>query len=819
MASHAGGARLSGRRVALTLALAAVAAGFCSLVWVESPALADSCPNAQYRTGYSAYLPDCRAYEQVTPSGSEPLEFSGAVDLPLVAGAQASSAGGALVWETRYPLPGSPADGYEYMSRRGASGWSTQGVVPPQSTGSSNLLSCAPTTYFSPDLSADVLRDGLDDTVALGGVDGGAPCSADDPSLVAGEPQGSGNLFSLGSSGSYQLVDVTPSGVGPSNAVFEGGSSDFSSVVFEEPAQLTSDAPVGNDLYDWTGGSVSLVGQVPAGSATSCGGSGPACFATPASLANGTEYYGASNGQSNGAAQFTGAVAGDGSRVFFQANGNLYVREDPTGPGAMTVQVDASQAGGPGGGGTFMWASSDGSLVYFTDDASARLTSDTVAGSGANLYQYDVSTGQLTDLTAVSTAEVQGVAGVSTDGSYVYFVANGALAGAPAGDCQATVVSYTGNCNLYVWHSGAVALVATLSTLDARDWGDTAGGSLDPGDTLTARVSPSGRFIAFNSDSSLTGYPNAPAVASSCIAPGTSTTVPCTEIFRYDAASGQLSCVSCDPSGAPPTGPALLQAPENLNPIAGVVWPAYLQRSVLDDGRVFFNSPDPLVPGVSDGQTNVYESEPEGVGSCALSAGCVSLISTGTSGDPSFFYDASASGDDVFFITNQDVLDGGADGPLTVYDARVDGGFPASSAQGSACSGSGSCEGEAATSPPAPTAGTATFSGPGDQSGLGSAARKPTAKVNIVRKAVKGQVFSLTVKVPARGRVTITGARVLKVSKVVGKAGSYKLTVRLTSTARRRLQRAHRLKVTVKVSYRPATGSASSASASLTVKA
>ncbi len=100
------------------------------------------------------------------------------------------------------------------------------------------------------------------------------------------------------------------------------------------------------------------------------------------------------------------SVSEDGSRIVFVAGGNLMSVYTPIGNRAhrrkghcadsslaCTVQVDASQTGGLGGGGAFMRASADGSKVFFTDSDAAGLTSDTVAGSGQNLYEYDVETG------------------------------------------------------------------------------------------------------------------------------------------------------------------------------------------------------------------------------------------------------------------------------------------------------------------------------------------------------------------------------------------------------------------------------------------
>ncbi len=71
-------------------------------------------------------------------------------------------------------------------------------------------------------------------------------------------------------------------------------------------------------------------------------------------------------------------------------------------------------------------ASVDGSHVLFT--SAGALTNDAVPGSGENLYDYDVETGQLADLTAANDAQVQDLAGISEDASHVYFVAEGVLA-------------------------------------------------------------------------------------------------------------------------------------------------------------------------------------------------------------------------------------------------------------------------------------------------------------------------------------------------------------------------------------------------------
>jgi len=759
------------------------------------PAPTASCSNAQLRTGYSAHLPDCRAYELVTPPGSRPFINNGY----LVNGARAATSGDALAWVSWYPIPGAQSEGDFNLSIRGGQGWSTVGVIPPQSQTNAALFPCIPSVFFSPDLSEGVLSDGFD---AQGSSFGGT-CGSDDPLLVSGEPQGAANLFLHASAGGpYQLVDVNAAGTPPTsaqlgdppnNAELEGASSDLSHVVFEDEAQLTPDAPAALDIYEYSDGVVRLVSVLPDGTPVQ------------ATVANSYQYEGP--GQisgpgfgKQGAEGFTNAVSADGSRVFFQANGNLYVREhadqpqSPVAGGsctdlaeACTVQVDASQGSGSGGGGTFEWASSDGSDVFFTDDASAGLTADTVPDSGQNLYQYDLDTGKLTDLTPAVPAQVQGVSGVSDNGSYVYFVADGALAqGAAAGQP-----------NLYLYHAGMTVLIATLGPGDAEDW--TASSN-----ALGALVSPNGRYLAFDSQNRVTGYDNTDQ----------STGSPDDEIYLYDADTGSLRCASCDPNGAAPTAPASLPGQEWISTTAEVLAPTYLQRSLVDDGRVFFDSRDALTPGAANGQSNVFESEPQGVGSCSQPSGCVSLISSGSSDNGSFFYDASPSGDDVFFITTQNLLGSGSDGQLSVYDARVNGGFAPGAGTPIPCANADTCQGPVGSAPASPSADTATFSGPGSHRSSGS---PPPGKLRLLRTVLNGKAVLLTVRVPGKGQITISGADVGRMSRPVAKAGTYRLTVWLTHNAAKQRHQERMLSTKLLVRYRPSAGRAS-VSMRITVK-
>ena len=149
-------------------------------------------------------------------------------------------------------------------------------------------------------------------------------------------------------------------------------------------------------------------------------------------------------------------------------------------------------------------------------------------------------------------AAVRGeIIGASEDGSYVYFVANGVLGdagehGASPGNCV-NEQKPGGTCSLYVEHFDGGGweepeFIATLSGEDFPDWAVEADSS-----GLTARVSPNGRWLAFMSDRSLTGYDNTDVHSGAADE----------EVYLFHAGSGgagSLACASCNPAGQRPEG-------------------------------------------------------------------------------------------------------------------------------------------------------------------------------------------------------------------------------------------------------------------------
>jgi hypothetical protein len=394
-----------------------------------------------------------------------------------------------------------------------------------------------------------------------------------------------------------------------------------------------------------------------------------------------------------------------------------------------TIQIGSS-------GAVLEGVSSDGSRIVYKDKPEV--------GAGLRecvLVEHEgtreCETVDLSPAVTGESAQVLGVAAVTEDASYVYFVANGVLAnsGVPvAGAQRGTCFQSKGTCNLYVSHAGTIGLVARVSGEDNIDWYE--GSTQNPG-TRTARVSSDDGWFAFMSDRSLTGYDNRDS----------SSGEPDEEVFLYSASGtggeGRLVCASCNPTGARPHGEFNQGTTENFLSVTGNSswakrWVAanvpgwteyasdqalYQSRYLSDNGRLFFNSSDALVPQDSDGTEDVYEYEPAGVGNCGAASvtfnpgsdGCVGLISSGTSKEESAFLDASEDGNNVFFLTTASLVRGDIDGGLDVYDARVDGGFPEPLSVPV-------CEGDACQSPVSapedPTPGSLTYSGPGNPNPL-----------------------------------------------------------------------------------------------------
>jgi hypothetical protein len=531
--------------------------------------------------------------------------------------------------------------------------------------------------------------------------------------------------------------------------------------------------------------------------------------------------YGALLGGNSGSGPIPqGAVSADGSKVFFTVPGDphaggttmLYMRENN-----QTTTLISQPAAGVSStpqNATFEGAFSDGSLVFFS--TAQQLTADD-QNSGDNLYRYDTSTGRLSGITTSSATDpgYLGTMGVSGDGSHVYFVATGQLVSG-----QGTA----GQPNLYVYDTNAAKLgfVATLGPSDSFGPNVYLGAQAEHVD-----VSADGMHLLFLSSADLTSF-------------GTGGHQ---EVYEYSAADGSIVCASCSRSGVPAGTDAQLLSPavpDAIPPEAFNIVPGL--RNMSDDGsRVVFEDADALTPDAlndvvlvahtNNGQPiyaeNIYEWERAGTGSCAAgtAGGCVYLIPNGAAASGAWYAGMSASGNDIFLLTRASLTPSDTDGGLIdVYDARLDGGFPAATVP-TACQGQACHPASSPASLPAP--GSTSLSGPGNSPGSAPAAasfrvaaitaaqRRAFARTGRLELRVTasgpGEVV-VTLTAPMRERVsgrwrTVT-VTVARTRKQVSRAGTVTVALVLTPGARGYLRLRRSLRVTIAVGYSHVVGAA-----------
>ena len=228
--------------MAMLLVLAATGMG----TWAAS-ARAEGCPNEQLRgqEGAALALPDCRAYEQVSPVEKNFTDALGEADV-----VQSSPAGNGVTFFSHAPFPEvlSATSTPFYLSTRADGEWSTQGLVPPTDPRSPPAHGSAFVLSLTEDLSAAII-----DT---------------EPGLEAGMPPGRYSYLRDNATGTFQLL-------GPGIATFDDATDDDSRIIFESGEQLLPEAaPNVVNLYEWDGSKppseqLSLAGVLPDGKAPS----------------------------------------------------------------------------------------------------------------------------------------------------------------------------------------------------------------------------------------------------------------------------------------------------------------------------------------------------------------------------------------------------------------------------------------------------------------------------------------------------------------------------------------------------------------------
>jgi hypothetical protein len=710
---------------------------------------ADSCPNAQYRTGPEAQLSDCRAYEMVTPIGAE-------ADIRM-GGAPSTPDGGTVCFNTENAMLGSDPNGIKladdgFCAWRGADGWETKWVTGPAPQ--KRLPALGGNVYF---LSEDgervifasdqlILRDDYVTSIVSQGTtqmrsymweDGETrELSPPQPPLVI---PGFGEFYF------------------PENSVEHrrplAASDDATRGIFQSTVKvLPEDTNFGADIYEWNPDGVRLVSTAE-GSAAAAGGEAP--FTEDRQLIG------------------TGIISADGNRVFFHHQGapldadalpaeapeavqSVYMRE-----GDEMTLVSPRRGSGPDAAVEFMGASEDGEKVFL--QSTQQLTPEP-KGSGAAIYVYDVSRDEL-DLYADRAGGVE-LLGMSADGSTVLY---------------RSLATY----HVFIARGGDTTLLGTLAA-DERSFGQEGDtpfrlGSYRP-DQRTLRFTPDGSALVFASAGLFAG--------------STSGVV---QVYRWSEEHGLQNISSAGDSEQ--VEDASIGAYATMVPghsreefLAEHRLKALQGRVISDDGsRIFFETAEALVDRDVNGLTDVYEWHDEEV----------NLVTPGNGGSKGLYHDSSADGKTVFFTTFDRVdPDFDHNNNRDLYVAQPGGGFPPPPAP-AACAGE-ACQQER----PAPGAGDPASRSAGEGNVVAAPKIVALGEKQLSKLASRGQT-TVKVEVAAAGTVTallkgkLDGRMrtVAKATKSVKKAGIARLTLKLSKAAREQLEERGKLRLTLEVTH------------------
>ncbi len=704
-------------RVGIVVVLG-VLVGIMSLAGGSAFAAGDAnqggCPN-EAMVGFRVYLPDCRAYEMVTPpykQGYPPtnLQFSGegfSEGAPLVTGGSLGAFAGS-------PDPNSDSHGFSFS--RTATGWVSVAQVPP-------AAQYVPNALGHQDLSVAIAGDGEALMVLRRPSESiwGSDLYRVDPGR--GSPALVGPMLPLSTIPPGSPA-TSPSAAPQIGIKFASANKDLSHVLFYIEGLRSGEANTAGATNLWPGDTTVLGASIegdgiPAASLYEYVGGGHSGVGSDVPSLVGVDNEGQllsqcgiqlGGPQKLGSSYAENAISADGETVFFTPGlggcaGFNAAGEGVTGTGPSVWELYARVGGRrtvaisePSSvdceecrttvreSASYQGASSDGSKVFFT--TSQELLPGVV---GSNLYEYDFDAPAGHRVLLVSrgpAADVMGVAGISEDASGVYFVAGGVLAGKNTEGKDPV----EGADNLYVAlrrcaggeascasTEERLAFVATLTEADAYQWSAEGRQRMD--------VTADGRFLVFNSSADLT--PD-----------DTSTTE---QVFRYDAETGGLLRVSIGNEGYNDNGNSTTTGAEApLHQSVMELVSRDTHPAVSEDGSVVvFESPNALTPGALADVSEIYEGEPVLVENVyEYRAGHVYLISDGqtktVTGLPnvrgSRVLGVSPSGEDIFFLTAGSLVAQDTDGLPDVYDARVGGGFPAPAAPAA-------CEGDACQSP------------------------------------------------------------------------------------------------------------------------
>jgi hypothetical protein len=632
-----------------------------------------------FTPGSAVGLPDGRVYEQVSPAN----KYGNSVEAVASNPAFVAPSGEAVMYEGSGALAEGSANSTKLpivVSERTSKGWLTRSAMPLPRPGATS-----PEEYVESKTYPEIVVPSQDLTRLVFSTENYVPYVG-----APDEPQLQNNIYLAGSDPFVEpewvgrsQIEGQPGGLEnegdkiPQQIEVAGTSPNLETIYFYYGGKLL---PGGSDLYEYRHGVLSDAGALP-GEEVAAGRALPAAEVNPEVGGKLKRVHATSP------AGFDNQVSADGSRIFFVREDHagqleLYVHVTATdgsqrtelisqsqlaghegepaanGPYAMpstapATSVEASGGQAPEHGSTaspptYVFASPDGSHAFF--ESTDQLTEDAPGDGSVKTYDFDLETGRLEYIAAITGSVVV----VSNDGSSLLFenttkqpFAIERWAAGPEG--------------------GTVTEIATLPSVTRNVCGAVL--CIGP-----ASMTSDGAVVAFATEAPIPGFNDGglhlefePESNNGSGQPRPNAGEwPNSEIFRYDATSNELTCVSCAPEGQAPTSNAIMSKlafeQSSYSTEQNTQYVDNPGRAMNAEGsEIFFETRDALAPQDANGTSDVYEWE----------SGKVYLISGGREPTRSVFLGISESGNDAFFATAEGIAAGDTDGAYDVYDARV----------------------------------------------------------------------------------------------------------------------------------------------------
>lgn len=578
-----------------------------------------ACSNESIRLSqHATFLPECRAFEQVSPVAKDgasvnQADYDTGIGMPPKTSAAAiADDGGAATFVLNGPVEGSEAAPvWNFFTGQRGTNWVSTPIASNQEP------------WASLPFQSTTLALSRDQSKAL---------TYSELALAPGAVKGNGNYYIRdASTGAYTLLTSMDEPAAAQYAQQKGVwvSNDGTEAIFTQGRALVPGAVEGSgenaNLYRWDGQGLHLIN-------------------TPGEVIAPTFFYDSRQRP----------VSTNGSRVYFaqrvEGEPSLYLREGSAAPVAIAVSRRPGDPSTPRSVEKF-GASADGSVVYFIAKATLLPGLEEESPATTHIYKYEPETDALSAISMPALPgdeywdPTSGPAGsynplaVSADGSTVYFQARRfEEAGQPEVELA-----------VFGARDGEVKRAYELSGWKANE-GEWAL-SLDGTKLLTTTFTPPTEYNNSGSQQNCGRFEI-----------GESSDQTCAEVALFDWDTGEAVCPSCPADGVEPAGHAAIGGRREMTLDQSQT---IVPSAVTNAGLAFFDTPQQLVSTDVNGRRDVY----------AYQDGQLSLLTPGTAPFNAFFHGATPDGSSAMISTEQRLVKQDVDNQVDMYAVRVGGGL------------------------------------------------------------------------------------------------------------------------------------------------